>query len=200
MNLSSAAESVVVALAKTGDRDAFGELVSRRQSWLRNLFRRLCRDKELADDLAQQTFLQAWRSLRELRSTAAFGGWLKTLAVNVWLQHLRRRDPLSLQQADIDVAELLAQKERPDAAIDLDDALAQLPPQVRLCIVLSCNEGMSHGMIAEVSGMPLGTVKSHLLRGTGKLRELLSAYAPATHTPASISQPQDRMKTEGERK
>src|SRR5690606_30952008 len=61
-------------------------------------------------------------------------------------------------------------------AIDLDAALALLPPQVRLCIVLAYHERMSHAEIAGAAGLPLGTVKSHIRRGTEQLRRLLSAY------------------------
>jgi len=61
-------------------------------------------------------------------------------------------------------------------AIDLDRALAALSEHVRLCIVLSYNEGMTHGEIADLTGMPLGTVKSHIRRGTQRLQEFLSAY------------------------
>jgi RNA polymerase sigma-70 factor, ECF subfamily len=93
----------VVALAMTGDDTAFGELVRRRQSPLRNLLRRLCRDPALADDLSQAAFLQAWRSLSSLKAPGAFGGWLRKLAINLWLQHLRRHSreaqPVSAGQA-----------------------------------------------------------------------------------------------------
>ena len=87
--LSQAAEAAVVALAIGGDEAAFSELVGRRQTWLRNLLRRLCRDHALADDLAQQVLLQAWRGLPKLRSVAAFGSWLRQMAVNSWLNHVR---------------------------------------------------------------------------------------------------------------
>jgi RNA polymerase sigma-70 factor (ECF subfamily) len=80
--LGQTAESTVVALAMSGDVAAFTELVHRRQSWLRNLLRRLARDSALADDLAQQVLLQAWRSLPRLKSVTAFGAWLRRLAVN----------------------------------------------------------------------------------------------------------------------
>src|ERR1700732_4463494 len=68
-----------------GDAPAFCELVRRRQSWLRHLLRRLCRNPALADDLAQQVFLQAWRSLPGLRSVTAFGAWLRRLALHARL-------------------------------------------------------------------------------------------------------------------
>src|SRR5580698_2184006 len=87
--LSSSAEASIVTLACAGDRHAFAELVRRRQSSIRSLLRRLCRDSALADDLAQETFMQAWRTIRGLRSARAFGSWLRPIAINAWLRHQR---------------------------------------------------------------------------------------------------------------
>lgn len=170
--LASAAEATVVTLACAGDRDAFEELVRRRHSYTRNLLRRLCRNPVLADDLAQEAFLQAWKQIRNLRSIDAFGGWLRRLAISAWLQHVRRSESFAQLVDAHDVATMPALAE----GMDLDAALAALPPNVRLCIVLSYHEGMSHGEIAAATQMPLGTVKSHVARGTSRLRELLAAY------------------------
>ena len=168
------AETLVVSLARTGDRDAFAELVRRRQSWIRNLMRRFSDDMTLADDLAQQVFLQAWRKISSLKNSGAFGPWLKRIAISIWLQHLRAKD--TLEDAD-PFDELPATQSAPDTmALDLDAALSRLPGAVRLCIVLNYHEGQTHAEIAEVTGLPLGTVKSHIRRGTETLRNLLSAY------------------------
>jgi RNA polymerase sigma factor (sigma-70 family) len=174
--LLGADEVSVVICAMAGDDDAYGELVRRRQGSIRQLFRRLCRDAALADDLAQQTFLQAWRTVKTLKSPAAFGGWLRRLAINTWLQKIRAEKPLT-STTDLD--------ELPDAAtqpalseqLDLDSALSTLPPDVRLCITLAYAERMSHREICEATGLPLGTVKSHITRGAARLRRLLGAYA-----------------------
>jgi RNA polymerase sigma factor (sigma-70 family) len=176
-SLGQAAEAAVVALAMTGDVAAFSELVRRRQSWLRNLLRRLCRDPALADDLAQQVFLQAWRSLPGLRSVAAFGAWLRRLALNAWLAHLRAAPPAITIDAEelASAAVTLAGPER----LDLDRALASLARDERLCVVLAYSEGMSHGEISAATDLPLGTVKSHVRRGAQRLRALLHAYQPA---------------------
>jgi RNA polymerase sigma-70 factor (ECF subfamily) len=172
-------EVLLVGLARTGDRDAFAELVQRRQYWIRNLMRRFCGDINLADDLSQQVFLQAWRSIPQLQRPGRFAAWLKRLAINVWFQHLRRKDPLK----DADEFEEITQakQDAPGIAMDLDRALATLPEQVRLCIVLSYHEGMTHGEIAEFTDMPLGTVKSHIRRGTQRLQQLLAAYGDAPY-------------------
>jgi DNA-directed RNA polymerase specialized sigma24 family protein len=148
---AAASEISIVLLAMNGDDAAYGELVRRRQGAIRNLLRRLTREASLADDLAQQTFVHGWQSIRHLKSPGAFGGWLRA--------------------------------EHPAATVsrqlDLDAALAQLPRDARLCIVLAYNEGMTHREISETTSIPLGTVKSHITRGSARLRELLQAYGEA---------------------
>lgn len=167
-------EALIVGLARTGDRKAFAELVRRRQSWLRNLMHRCCSDAALADDLAQQAFLKAWLRIRTLRQPMAFGAWLKRLAINVWLHYLRKNDALRLAD-DLDEPEH-AQYDSHSLGMDLESALAALLPPVRLCVVLSYQEGMSHSEITQLTGFPLGTVKSHIRRGTQRLKHLLTAY------------------------
>lgn len=170
-------EPLIARLAGRGDQHAFEELVRRRQSWVRNLMRRLCGDHALADDLAQQVFLQTWRTIRQLRQPERFPGWLKRTAVNIWLQHSRRNDPLS-GSAELDDADRISPGAT-DVAIDLDRALATLPEPVRLCIVLAYHAQMSHGEISEAASLPLGTVKSHIRRGAERLQYLLSDYSAA---------------------
>jgi RNA polymerase sigma factor (sigma-70 family) len=174
--LLAADELSVVVCAIAGDDNAYGELVRRRQSTLRQLCRHLCRDPALADDLAQQAFLQAWRTISTLKSPAAFGGWLKRIAVNVWLQKARAERPWTSTN---DLGALPEEITQPalHERLDLDSALATLPPPVRVCITLAYAERMSHREISEATGLPLGTVKSHITRGAARLRELLGAYA-----------------------
>lgn len=190
--LGEAAEAAVVALAMNGDDAAYGELVRRRQAAIRQMFRRLTRDPALADDLAQQTFVHAWKSIRTLRSPAAFGAWLRKLAVNCWLQQARiKRHEVLLGDEALHGDEALRDGPLPStggaahaaavegsvtARMDLDAALAALPPDARLCVVLAYSEGMSHAEISESTAMALGTVKSHIARGAARLRELLHGY------------------------
>jgi RNA polymerase sigma factor (sigma-70 family) len=178
--LGQAAEAAVVALAIGGDEAAFSELVGRRQAWLRSLLRRLCRDHALADDLAQQVLLQAWRSLNKLRSVTAFGAWLRQLAINAWLNQLRaapaRMHAIDATANAVEVEETTTPT--PGEALDLDRALALLARDERLCIVLAYNEGLSHSEISAATALPLGTVKSHIKRGAERLRTLLEAYQP----------------------
>ena len=136
--------------------------------------RRCCGDPALGDDLAQQVLLKAWQSLGGLKEAQAFGAWLRRLAISIWLQQLRKRD--ALRGADELPDDLSLPPASPAAGLDLDAALATLPGPMRLCIVLSYHDGMSHPEIAEALEMKLGTVKSHIQRGSKRLRELLSAY------------------------
>lgn len=165
---------LIVRLAGRGDERAFEELVRRRQSWVRNLLRRLSGNAALADDLAQEVFLQVWRTIRQLHDPMRFPGWLKRTAVNTWLQHARRNDPLSrsveMQDGDRVTAGAMG------VDIDLDRALATLAEPVRLCVVLAYHAQMSHREIADATALPLGTVKSHVRRGTDRLRMLLTSY------------------------
>ena len=174
-DLNQAADPLVIALACAGDDRAFAEIVKRRHARVRKFMYHLCRQPSLGDDLAQQVFLTAWRSLPRLRAAAAFDGWLKRIMVTTWLEELRRRKITYADEADPDDAG--SYRESTAEAMDLDAALAKLPHDVRLCVVLAYNEGMSHPEIAHAAGLPLGTVKSHIARGAARLREMLAAYA-----------------------
>jgi RNA polymerase sigma-70 factor (ECF subfamily) len=167
-----AAEASIVTLACAGDRHAFEELVRRRQSSIRSLLRRLCRDSALADDLAQETFIQAWRTIRGLRSAQAFGAWLRQIAVNAWLRQQRAGERFT----NLEEAQEPMSLPAPFEAMDLDAALDALNPRARLCLVLFYHEGMTHNEIAAITQTPLGTVKSDIARATARCRKLLAAY------------------------
>lgn len=176
-------ECLVVSLAQVHDRSAFAELVLRHQSWIRNLLRRCCGDFALADDLAQQVFLIAWQKISQLQQPDKFGAWLKRLAITVWLQYLRKKDILKNAHDADDI--IAASQDYASFSIDLDRALSALTDRERLCIVLSYNEGMTHDEIAQLSQLPLGTVKSHIRRGTNRLRQSLTAYRETPHLEQS---------------
>lgn len=170
-------EPFLVSLARAGDRRAFETLVQRRQSSVRNLMRRFSGNHSLADDLAQQVFLKVWLNIRGLRRPSAFSGWLRRLAVTVWLQHIRKKDALSGAN-ELSGLEAARPESSTSVGMDLDRALATLPASERVSVVLSYHEGLTHGEIAELTGAPLGTVKSHIRNGALRLRAALSAYDP----------------------
>ena len=173
--IAAAADPLVIALACAGDDGAFAEIVRRRQGRVRKFMYHLCRENSLGDDLAQQVFLTAWRSLRQLRSTEAFDAWLKRIMINTWIGELRRRKlKYAREPAPGDFG---SSEDGTAERLDLDAALATLPDEMRLCVVLAYNDGMSHSEIADTTGLPLGTVKSNVSRGAARLREKLSGYA-----------------------
>lgn len=172
--LGAAAEPLVIALACAGDAGAFAELVRRRHARVRKFMYHLCRKPGYGDDLAQQVFINVWRSLPELRAAAAFDGWLRRIMITTWLEEARKRRVDTTTAVDLEGA--AATHDGTAERLDLDAALAQLSDEARLCVVLAYNDGLSHAEIAEHTGWPLGTVKSHIARGAARLRALLGAY------------------------
>jgi RNA polymerase sigma-70 factor (ECF subfamily) len=189
--LASADEATVIELARSDDPAAFEELVRRRQGQVRQLLRRLCGDAHLADDLAQETFVRAWRGLPSLQANAAFWGWLRRIAARTWAKHLQRQHPHGpfahhqplgehgTGHADDDGGDGIAADAAgtggptPEERLDLDTALARLAPAARACMILAYQAGMSHSEIAEALALPLGTVKTHITRSTRALRQWL---------------------------
>jgi len=157
----------------TGDDAAFGELVRRRQGAVRGLLRGMTGSASTADDLAQEAFVQAWRRILTLRTPVAFNGWLRQIAVNVFLQHLRRL-PVAHESNLPDEDHTAGVATDADLELDLQQALSRLRPAERLCIVLSYHEGLSHSEIVELTGLPSGTVKSHISRASARLRATLA--------------------------
>lgn len=172
--LKQAPDSLVIALACAGDTSAFAEVLRRRQARVRKFMYHLCRERAWGDDLAQQVFLRAWRSLHQLRAAAAFDGWLKRIMVSTWLQEVRRGRPETTTEVDLE--EAVIHHDATTRQLDLDTALSQLHPHARLCVVLAYSEGLSHPEIVTLTGFPLGTVKSHIARGAARLREVLADY------------------------
>ena len=164
-------EPLIVNLAMRGDRDAFTELVRRRAGWLRGLLRRL------SDDLAQRVFLKMWRRIRSLKKANRFGGWLKRIAINEWIDHQRKRAGTWDEPFDEALQPDIA--ETPGVGMDLDSALEELPDAVRVCVVLAYHEQMTHPEIVTATGLPIGTVKSHIRRGSARLRARLIDYGEA---------------------
>ncbi len=173
--LASAPEASLVALAMSGDDTAFGELVRRRQGVIRRLMRQLCGDWAVADDLAQEAFLQGWLKLRTLQAPGAFGGWLRQIAVNLFLRHIRRAGAAAEDAVEMESFPAVG-KVDPSIHMDLEKALTRLRPVERLCVVLAHGERMSHGEICSATGLPLGTVKSNVSRGSARLRQYLADY------------------------
>jgi len=162
------------------DRLAFGELVIRHQSAVRNFLRQLTRgDIALSDDLAQETFVEAYRCLGKFRGDAKFSTWLLGIAHNHW-RNARRKRRDQVEWSEETSTDFATPADRADLRQDLNSALAALSPDERLAIHLGYDQGLSHSEIAGLLDWPLGTVKTHLARSKVKLRHLLAAWNPQT--------------------
>lgn len=157
------------------DQNAFGELVRRYQSPIRGFLARMSADSHLADDLAQETFLNAWQKLHTYRGGAKFSTWLFAIALNEFRTSARRRKEMgSIDESEEEPEEPSAP---PDAMrLDLTEALKRLNSNERAAILLCCQNGMSHEEAASALDCPLGTVKTNVSRGREKLKKYLSAY------------------------
>lgn len=174
-----------LASARRGDRRAFERLVRAHQSRVRLQLRRLTHgDHALADDLAQETFVQAWQHLADFRGEARLATWLHRIALTRFLQHVRRPGLLVAWCEDIDAEAAAAHDPRPAEGLrrDVEQALAALGEMQRLAILHCYHLDLSHVEAAQVLGLPLGTLKSHLERAKTRLRELLAAWNPESAT------------------
>ena len=159
------------------DHHAFAELVRRHQSSIRGLLRQLTRtDVALADDLGQETFLRAYKNIRSFRGEARFSTWLYRIAYNCFREEARKRKELvGIDETRLE-AEPDPQSVDPALKHDLMHALQLLPLHERSAILLCCQNGLSHNEAARVLDIPLGTVKTNVLRGREKLKKLLAAW------------------------
>ena len=172
------AEAGLLARAQAGDLDSFVELIGLHDRALRGLAYRLLGDPQRMDDVLQEAYLKAFRSLGGFEGKAAFGSWLYRIVYNACMDQLRRRRngflSVPLEEADgfadpmPDPGEVAAQR------LDLADALASLSPDMRATVLLVDAEGMDYESAAQVLGIPVGTVRSRLSQARRLLRLALS--------------------------
>jgi RNA polymerase sigma factor (sigma-70 family) len=164
------------------DHAAFGELVRRHQSAVRHFLRHLSGgDAALADDLAQETFVQAWHGLSRFGGQSSFSTWLLGIAHNHWRNARRKQRTIPVEPEHLgDLEPVPSSAPLSDLKHDLGHALRSLAPEEQAALHLCYQQGLSHREIAEVLAWPLGTVKTHLNRGRDKLRPLLASWNPQT--------------------
>jgi RNA polymerase sigma-70 factor (ECF subfamily) len=181
-----------VSLARAGEEAAYRELIRRYERPLFSLLFRMVRDRELAEDLAQETFVKALNAIESYRPEFKFSSWIFKIANNAAIDHLRRRelDTLSLEgspQAETPEAieatalQIGGRQESPLAEVEarelggqIEAAIAQLRPEYRSCILLRHVEGRAYEEIAEILNLPLGTVKTYIHRARNELRQALA--------------------------
>jgi len=175
---------LILAVLERADRGAFAQLVVRHQSQVRTVLRRLTKgDAALADDLAQETFVLAWRNLKAFRFEARFSTWIYRIAFNAWQSEARKKREVLMEIDDeAPPPGSHAFEEMPDVAarVDLERAMATLSDGERAAIAACYYGDLSHEEAAAALGIPLGTVKTHILRAKAKLKARL---APPEKSP-----------------
>ena len=179
-----------------GDEAAFTTLIERHQARVFNLCLRILGDREDALDAAQEAFVTAMRKLGQFRGDAAFTTWLHRVGVNACYDELRRkrRRPI-LHVAEVEDREAAAppvpdHADRVAGSLDVTTALASVPEEFRVALVLADVEDLPYEEIARVLDVPLGTVKSRVHRGRVALAAALEATGePARPRPTSEREP-----------
>jgi RNA polymerase sigma-70 factor (ECF subfamily) len=166
----------LVERAQNGDREAFEQIYRQQVGRIHALCWRLTGDADLAEELTQEAFVRAWRKLHLFGGRSALSTWLHRLTVNVVMADhrvhaVRRQRQLPLD--DVHSERLVARRETTEIGIDLERAIATLPPRARSVFVLHDVEGYGHAEIAEIAGMAVGTSKAHLHRARELLRKAL---------------------------
>lgn len=173
-------QSLVARVLLAEDRRAFEQLLRRHQGMVRAQLRRLLHgDDAKADDLAQETFLLAWRKLHQFRGEARFSTWLYRIAYSCFLQAHRKRSSFA-DEIDCDALDHMSPPPHAiDLRLDVERAMRLLSAAEQIVLLHCVQLGLSHDEAAYVLAMPLGTVKSHAARGKTKLRSLLADWQPA---------------------
>lgn len=171
--LMSKSDSDLIAGFLAGDQSAFQEMVKRHQSSIRQFLRRLTTgDYALADDIAQEVFIRMFTNLSAFRGQATLSTWLHSIAYRLFLRHVESNS----------ILEFVGNEDFPEVSsapsivsdIMIEQMMKHLSLNERLMITLSYSAGMSHSEIADVTGAPLGTIKSHLNRAKRKLAKLMN--------------------------
>jgi RNA polymerase sigma-70 factor, ECF subfamily len=191
LDLRNLPDADVAALAKEGREPAFRELVRRYERPVFSLIFRMVRDRETAEDLAQDTFIKVLNNIDRYRPEFKLSSWLFKIANNVTIDHLRRRQLATVsldgsphaataaeaQATSLDVESrgqsALEAIESRELGSAIEQAIGKLRPEYRSCILLRHVEGRSYEEIAATLDLPLGTVKTYIHRARHELREAL---------------------------
>jgi RNA polymerase sigma-70 factor (ECF subfamily) len=190
--LVTLSDQEIVALAREGREAAYRELIRRYERPVFSLVLRMVRDRQLAEDLSQETFIKALNAIGSYRSEYKFSSWIFKIANNAAIDHLRRRelDTLSLDGAphaatpeEIEATALqvgdksetpLEELEARELGSAIEQAIGRLRPEYRACILLRHVEGLAYEEIAQSLDLPLGTVKTYIHRARHELRDMLA--------------------------
>ena len=190
-DFSDATDQDVVLEARAGREVAYRELVRRYERPIFSLIYRMVRDRELAEDLSQETFVKALNAIDSYRPEFKFSSWIFKIANNAAIDHLRRRELKTLsiegsphartpEAMEATALQITSRDSGPLAYVEarelggmIEEAISHLRPEYQSCILLRHVEGRPYEEIAEMLDLPLGTVKTYIHRARNELRKLL---------------------------
>lgn len=192
LDITQATDQQVVLWARDGYEAAFRELIRRYQRPVFSLIYRMVRDRELSEDLSQETFVKVLNAIDRYNPQYKFSSWIFKIANNAAIDHLRKKElaTLSLEGApDATTQERMAatalqigdagespleELEARELGLAIERAISRLRPEYRSCILMRHVEGRPYEEIADVLGLPLGTVKTYIHRARAELKEALA--------------------------
>ena len=168
-------DSELVGRTRKGSMDAFDILVERYRKSIYRMARGMTQSHDAADDLSQETFVRAFKRIRQLKNPKSFGPWLRKILVNLCIRHSTKVAPASLEDHEIESPESpSADAERSMVRDTVRNAVMELDPIERAVVLLHYMEGLKQTEIADALGCPAGTIGSRLNRARSKLRGRLS--------------------------
>lgn len=195
MDVSTLEDRELAAQACGGGERAFRELLERYERPVFSLVLRMVRDRELAEDLAQEAFIRAFHSIASYDPAYKFSSWLFKIANNLTIDHLRKRKLETISIHGSPHAKSEEEEERSRLTIEspgenpeqftqnrqlgdqIEDAIARLRPEYRTAVLLRHVEGYPYEEIAQIMEVPLGTAKTYIHRARSELKELLEEAA-----------------------
>jgi RNA polymerase sigma-70 factor (ECF subfamily) len=174
-------DSALVRAAAAGAREAFDVLVERHQRTVYQVCYRFVNNHEDASDLAQDTFVRAWRGLKNFKGQSALSTWLYRIAVNVCLNRVSARTPMTEPMAstehieDVRIEGVQHAMRRAERAVAVRKAIAGLPEKQRATLILRTYHDMSHQQIADVLGNSVGAVKANFFHALVNLKKILGS-------------------------
>lgn len=190
-HLASLSDPALVAMAREGREPAYRELLARYERPVFSILFRMVRDRELAEDLAQETFIKVLNNIHRYSDDFKFSSWIFKIANNIAIDHLRKRqlDTVSIdggrdaETPDSQKASALTivspgespleELESRELGSAIERAIGKLRPEYRSCVLLRHVEAYSYEEISDIVGLPLGTVKTYIHRARQELREAL---------------------------
>ncbi len=195
LEYSSLDDRRLVELACEGRQRAFSELLERFQRPVFSLVFRMVRNRDQAEDVAQEAFVKAFNAIQSYDPRYKFSSWLFKIANNVAIDHLRKKEldtvsidgsPHAMEDEEAERSRITLESTEEDPASyaearelggQIEEAIGHLRPEYRTVVLLRHVEGYAYDEIAEVMDLPLGTVKTYLHRARGELKELLAPIA-----------------------